>query len=731
MGASRCDSWASSLSDSRRVGRLMRTRAGSVEVEETIFTSQELLDANPSKEQTPPPDGGGAVMGEAEGVVLQLETGSESQEEDGIENQTAATAVEDPKTSRPRRRFFRQGKEGGKPGSGSTTAREKVSRQTIGNVLRILKNLQEGEDFEAALGEWKAAMTAKDVCLVIRDGRVPMEAMAKFVRYLTEAGKLTGNVYAHNIYLNRLVDAKRLEEAEKLVEGMIAGENEANPTAVTFTTLIDGLRKAKKFEEARKWYMKMKELNVPNTDVSRFVILRACGAGGWVDIAESLYEEMKASGEKISLRSFNVMVNLYGKAERAEAAERVVDEMIQRGVKPSEFTYNMLISLWRKAGDVERALAIFQRMKDAGVHPSDMTYNTVLSMYVRRGMFTDGEKLMNVLLGQGRVLAYPTYSLGINMFRWARKFDRAVDVWNHMLDNGCKPDMPAYGAILEAYAKMGAAEEAEKLWKELHDEGHKATRSAYRAMLIVYVRGGNAEKAKKLYEEMKEKGLEHDQIACLVMMGMYGQLRALDKAATFYEKLQAVGALRDHTVQHVLLDLVGKTDKRGLTSHVFRQLQAMGRPTEEAVYTLLIDVYGRASRQSDAQELFAALKQRAVDSNGACAPNLLTYASMITMFGRLRDIEGVERMWKDLSSSGLVPDQNAYRALIDAYGKSGMTDEAQKFSVEMEGKGMPRYETNFRGKSQFEDGEEENDEDDNNEAEEEGGNDWENDVQDP
>jgi len=93
--------------------------------------------------------------------------------------------------------------------------------------------------------------------------------------------------------------------------------------------------------------------------------------------------ELPVHAKKVD--TYNIMMDLHGKAGDFEKASMTFRDMVKAGVDPDIVTYNTMIHICGRAGRVREAKALFKKISEKGLVPDVASYNTLISMFLRRG----------------------------------------------------------------------------------------------------------------------------------------------------------------------------------------------------------------------------------------------------------------------------------------------------------------------------------------------------------
>eukprot|EP00887_Chlorella_sp_A99_P000227 scaffold13.g227.t1 len=137
------------------------------------------------------------------------------------------------------------------------------------------------------------------------------------------------------------------------------------------------------------------------------------------------------------------------------------------------------------------------------------------------------------------------------------------------------------------------------------------------------------------------------------------------------------------------LELVAEMRGRGVQCNVhtysaLMNMLAEGCTPNLVTYNTLIDVYGKTGAWEDAVRVLDALEQQGID------PEIRTYNTVIIACNMSGQATEALRIYERMLASGAQPTATTYTALISAYGKNGQLDRALQIFQDMVRRGCER-----------------------------------------
>lgn len=169
------------------------------------------------------------------------------------------------------------------------------------------------------------------------------------------------------IVINRTIlafaESRQINKVLMILEQM--REWECKPDVITYNSVLDILGRAGLVNEMLALLSTMKEdcdvsLNIITYNTVLNGLRKACR----FDMCLVLYNEMVQCGIEPDLLSYTAVIDSLGRSGNMKESLRLFDEMKQRQIRPSVYVYRALIDSLKKSGDFQRALQISDELKN-------------------------------------------------------------------------------------------------------------------------------------------------------------------------------------------------------------------------------------------------------------------------------------------------------------------------------------------------------------------------------
>ncbi|XP_042485678.1 pentatricopeptide repeat-containing protein At4g30825, chloroplastic isoform X2 [Macadamia integrifolia] len=233
--------------------------------------------------------------------------------------------------------------------------------------------------------------------------------------------------------------------------------------------------------------------------------INCCAHALPLDEISRLFDEMLDHGFAPNNITFNVMLDVYGKARHFKKARKVFWIAKKRGLV-DVISYNTIIAAYGQNKDIKNMISSVQKMQFNGFSVSLEAYNCMLDAYGKEGQI---EKFRDVLLRMKESKCasdHYTYNIMINIYGEQGWIDDVAGVLTELKECGLEPDLCSYNTLIKAYGIAGMVQEAVAVVKEMRENGIKPDKKTYLNIISALQRNDNFLEAVKWSLWMKQLG---------------------------------------------------------------------------------------------------------------------------------------------------------------------------------------------------------------------------------
>ncbi|TKY58272.1 Rf1 protein [Spatholobus suberectus] len=333
-------------------------------------------------------------------------------------------------------------------------------------------------------------------------------------------------------------------------------------------------------------------------------------------VLEWILEKMLKENEK-DRDLFSELIFLCGKVKDVMLGMRVFGSMEATGVKPTSLVFNSLISVCLSSHDVVTAVSLFEIMESSESYKPDFhTYNIFISAFSKSGnvdaMLAWYSAKKAAGLGPDLQMFESLISGCVN----SRKFEIADTIFEEMMISGIVPSASILESMLSGICKQKSLRRAEEFFKFVIDSGWEINENMADKLVALYHQQGKVEEMEELLETMMKP--------CVVTTGVLTRIHC--------------GIVRMYAMLDRLDDVefaVGRMLKQGLSFTSANDVEKV------------ICLYFRREAYDRLDIFLECLKT-------CCVLNKSTYDLLISGYRRAQLLEKVDRVMKDMKSSGLA-----------------------------------------------------------------------------
>ncbi|KAI6700959.1 hypothetical protein NL676_015283 [Syzygium grande] len=240
--------------------------------------------------------------------------------------------------------------------------------------------------------------------------------------------------------------------------GLVDNANDCNkccPDLISYSTVISGLCKAHRIEEAKKMFAEMINRKIRPDSVIYDAFVYALCKEGKLSSAFRVLKDMEKKDACV-------------KAGRINDAPAILDEMIEKGVFPNITTFKILIRAFCKAGDFGLAQEMFEIALNICGHKEPL-YSLLFNELLTRKEIDAAEELFKAAINRHFDLGDFLSNHLINILCNEGKIDNASGILNRMIDSGYGIDPASFMPVIDGLRHKENKKEADQLAKRMMD----------------------------------------------------------------------------------------------------------------------------------------------------------------------------------------------------------------------------------------------------------------------
>jgi len=294
---------------------------------------------------------------------------------------------------------------------------------------------------------------------------------------------VTPNQRSYNILINGFAREKLVDQAYKLFDEM--SQQGIAPDLVTFTTLMKARMAKGELIAATKLLITMEESYSLTPDVTTYntLIEGLMKRRRWQE-ALQVQKMMKGKGVLPDAMTYSYIIGGLMKARRPHRALMKFNEMKQRGLMPNVVVYTSVISAYSKCRLMDRAVAVLKEMKANSVRPNIQTFSAVMEACLRSGQPSVAMAVFTEIKRGGLQADLVMYTLLIRAFGQQGQLRKAFNVLKAVKNQGIEPNSHTYNALIEACCQWAQYGRALVAFEALLTDGLEVNEATLQALTV-------------------------------------------------------------------------------------------------------------------------------------------------------------------------------------------------------------------------------------------------------
>ncbi|KAL0770650.1 hypothetical protein Bca101_035801 [Brassica carinata] len=479
------------------------------------------------------------------------------------------------------------------------------------------------------------------------------DAESLYVQLLESRCVPTEDTYA--LLVKAYCLAGLIEKAEAVLIEM--QNHHVTPSATVYNAYIEGLMKRKgNTEEAIDVFKRMKRERCKPTTETYNLMINLYGKASKSYMSWKLFCEMRSHQCKPNICTYTALVNAFAREGLCQKAEEVFEQLQEDGLEPDVYVYNALMEAYSRAGYPYGAAEIFSLMQHMGCEPDRASYNIMVDAYGRAGLHSDAEAVFEQMKKLGISPTMKSHMLLLSAYSRARDVTKCEAIVKEMSENGVEPDTFVLNSMLNLYGRLGQFTKMEKTLAEMENGPCKADISTYNILINVYGKAGYLERVEELFEEVKERKLRPDVVTWTSRMGGYSSKKLYVKCLEIFEEMIDSGCVPDGGTAKVLLKACASEEQVEQVTEVIRTMHKnVSDHLGDVVYVELPDL-GRSVSQGESFGAVESVKATS-DINSPVSGKVVEVNEVLTESPGLVNTSPYEEGWiikVELSDAGEV-----------------------------------------------------------------------------
>jgi pentatricopeptide repeat protein len=396
------------------------------------------------------------------------------------------------------------------------------------------------------------------------------------------------------------------------------------PNQVTFSRILDALKKYNEIERMRMWMTIMvKRYRIQPNTFHTSIFLEALGKTSPHE-AQRYFDSLEHKEEIHYTLMIKTLKNHSTNANSLKQAETLFEEM-KANIRPSTSSWGSMISFYaNKAKDssmMEKAEKLYHDLINSGVTPNTRTINVMIDGYANcvrsdTRMMQKAEKLFDEITNLGCIPDLFTYSTMIKGYvngttidnRMIHKAEKLFDELVH--HKHIKPDVITVNTMITGYVRSAKTDRtmmdhALKMVEDMVQTGGKPTTVTFTQLITGFANLGDDVQALKMFELMRNHGITPSLAAYNALLRAHGNAGNLDEARKMFDNI----VYKDAIIYSTMIDILFKNELFSEGAQLFENMNQQRVKPHLATLTTMISNYLKSGMVNEAMKIYEDMEK--------------------------------------------------------------------------------------------------------------------------
>ncbi|KAF2319296.1 hypothetical protein GH714_014461 [Hevea brasiliensis] len=496
---------------------------------------------------------------------------------------------------------------------------------------------------------------------------------------------LNGDPFLETALIDTYFSCGRPEDAWCLFKEL---EDQSN--VVAWNVMIGGFGENGLWEKSLELYLLAKNKNVKLVSASFTSIIRVCCRGEFVSFGNQVHCDAIKVGFENDPYVCTSLLTMYAKCQLVERAEKIFNQVPHKEIE----LWNAMISAYVGDGFAYDALKIYKQMRLCKILPDSFTISTILSSSSIFGFYDFGRLIHTELVKRPIESNITVQSALLTMYSRCGNNDDSYSVFSKMNAR----DVVAWGSMISGFCQNRQYKEALEIFRAMKGDGVKVDSDIMASIISACTGVEKVESGCVMHGFVIKSGLEMDVFVASSLVDMYSKFGFPDRAGNVFSDMSFKNlvawnsiiscysrnglselsiSLFSQIVQHGFYpDLVSFTSVlvaissvaallKGKSVHGYLIRLRTAFTFDLQVENTLIDMYIKCGFLKYAEHIFQSMSQK----------SLVTWNSMISGYGSHGVCFKALRLFDEMRSSEITPDDVTFLSLLSACNHSGLIEE--------------------------------------------------------
>lgn len=369
--------------------------------------------------------------------------------------------------------------------------------------------------------------------------------------------------------------------------------------------------------------------------------------------------------------TYNTMLTIAGEAKELELLEELEREMEINSCEKNIKTWTILVSLYGKAKLIGKALLVFEKMRKCGFEPDAVAYKVLVRSLCNAGKGDIALEFYKEMAQKEMVLDLSLYKIVMNCAAKLGDVDAVLSIADDMVRISQIPERDAYGCVLKSFCVSMRIREALEFIRNLKSKEISMDRDHFETLVKGLCIAGRISDALEIVDIMMRRNLVDGKIYGIIIGG-YLRKNDLSKALVQFERMKESGYLPMASTYTELMQHLFKLNEYKKGCELYNEMLKRGIQPDSVAVTAMVAGHVRQDNLSEAWKVFKCMEDKGI------RPTRKSYSVFIKELCRVSRTNEILKVLNNMQASKIVIGDEIFHWVISCMEKKGEMESVEK-----------------------------------------------------
>uniref|UniRef100_A0A2N9GLK7 Pentacotripeptide-repeat region of PRORP domain-containing protein n=1 Tax=Fagus sylvatica TaxID=28930 RepID=A0A2N9GLK7_FAGSY len=360
-------------------------------------------------------------------------------------------------------------------------------------------------------------------------------------------------------------------------------------------------------------------------------------------------------GFRHTTRTYNTMLYIAGEAVEFRLVEKLVEDMEKNLCEKDIKTWTILISLYGNAKLISKALLVFNNMRKCGCEPDSHVYMKMIRALCAAGKDDIAMEFYKEMVQKEMGIDMSLYKVLMNCVARSGDIAAVHSVADDMMRVWQTPEHIVYGYVLKSLCISGRIREALEWIRDLKSKDVTLDAEYFETLVKGLCRADRIVDALEIVDIMKRRHIIDGKVCGIIISGTSSGWASMKKGCVLYDEMLERGVEPDTVA--ITAMVAGHISQNRISEawKVFKSMEDWGiRPTWKS-YSVFIKELGKISRTDEIFKVLNEMQASKMDIRDEIFDWAISYLEKKGDVDSIEKIKQMQRICNLYPQEGEIP----------------------------------------------------------------------------